>query len=108
MSDVIVYNITVQKGADYHIDFLTQEDDGTAISAEGLTVEAQLREYPESHEYLDFECTADETGIHLDLSAADTIKIGYTSGYYDVFLVEENSRDKFARGKAKIIPEVTR
>jgi len=108
MSDVIVYDITIQKGGDYEIDFLTQEDDGTDISASGLTVVAQLREFPECNDYLSFTGTADGTGIHLSMGHDLTVTIGYTRGYYDVFLVDGSAREKFARGRAKIIPEATR
>lgn len=108
MSEAIIYNITIQKRGDYHIDFLTEEDDGTPIDVSGITVESHLREFPESNEYLPFTGTADETGIHLDMPHAVTAKIGYTRGYYDVFVSENGSREKFAIGIAKIIPEVTR
>lgn len=108
MNEIVIYDITIHKGSDYHIDFLTEDDDGTPISVEDFTVEAHLREYPESNEYLEFTGTADETGIHLDMSHSDTAKIGYTRGYYDIFLLDSDSREKFARGKAIIIPEVTR
>ena len=108
MSDVIEYNITIHKGSDYTIDFLTEEDDGTAIDVSGFTAEAQLREYPESNEYLDFTCTADATGFHLAMGHEDSAKIGYTRGYYDLFLSADGNRDKFAQGKATVIPEVSR
>ena len=108
MKDVIVYDITIHRGADYHIDFLTEEDDGTAISVTGMTAEAHLREFPESNEYQAFTCTADGTGFHLDMGHADTLKIGYTRGYYDLFILENGDREKFARGRARIIPEGTR
>ena len=108
MNEAIVYDITIQKKGDYHIDFLTEEDDGTPIDVSGYTVESHLREFPESNEYLEFTGIADETGIHLDMAHSDTAKIGYTRGYYDVFVSENGNREKFAMGRARIIPEVTR
>lgn len=107
--NVIVYDIMIHAGADYTIDFETFEDDDTSINVEDFSVVAQLREYPEAPDKIEFTCDADETGFHLSLSNSDTAKIPYTQGYYDMFVQNGTSlRSKFAQGKAYIIPGVTR
>lgn len=108
MKDIIEHNLTIQAGSDYTIDFLTQEDDGTPIDMAWAEAEAQLREKADHHNALPFECSADGTGIHLVMSHEVTEEIDYTRGEYDVFLLYDGTRTKFARGIANIIPGVTR
>lgn len=109
MTEAIIYDITIDAGADYQIDFFYEDDDGTVISAEGWTCEAQLREYPESDEYQTFSCSADEDGFHLTIGHSISQNIGYTKGCYDVFIIDpDGERTKLSKGRAFILPRTTR
>ena len=109
MSEPIRYNITIFTRADYQIDFETTEDDDTPVSMEGWSAEAQLREFPEARDYIEFTAYADSTGFHMTMDKELTAKIPYTRGTYDLFIIDpDDTRSKLAYGKAIIIPEVTR
>ena len=106
--EVIQYDITINCGSDYAIDFETLEDDDSYINVESFSVESQLREFAESDDKISFTCTADGTGFHLSMPHDTTAKIPYTQGEYDVFIIKDGHRTKFAEGRANIITEVTR
>ena len=110
MREPIIFDITIKAGANYAVDFVYEEDDGTPVSVEGWTAEAQLREFPEARDKHDFVCTADADGFHLTMSHDETSKIGYTRGVYDVFIIAPDSsvRERLIQGRAMIIPEATR
>ena len=105
----IKYDITIQAGSDYAIDFSYEEDDGTVIPVTGWGVEAHLREFPESNDNHVFAGTADAYGFHVTMDHTETSKISYTLGAYDVFIIPPcGGREKLIYGKAHIIPEVAR
>lgn len=109
-TDEIIYNITINSGEDYYIDFSYTDDNETPVSMRGWLVESQLREFAESHDGTDFYCTSDETGVHLFLSHTQTGALGYTHGKYDVFITDpdNNIRVKLVSGEALIMPRSTR
>ena len=109
MNEAVRFDITINPGADYAIDFQPIEDDETPISVSGWSADAQLREFPESMDHIDFTCTSDSTGFHLTLSKDETAKIPYTRGYYDVFITDpDNGRTRLVHGRAIVRPRATR
>lgn len=110
MNETIRFDITIDCGADYETDFqFTEDDENTLIDMTGWSVEAQLREFPESRDCLDFTCSADTDGFHISMSGTDTAQIGYTLGFYDVFITDPyGNRTKLVKGRAFITPRTTR
>ena len=109
MSEAIKFDISINTATDYTIDFSPTEDDETPIDMTGWTAEAQLRQYPEAIDYLDFVCTADENGFHMSMDHDTTALITYSRGHYDLFITDpDNRREKLAMGRAYIYPRTTR
>ena len=110
MNNVIEHDIEIDCGADYQMDLEFRNDNDDLISMTGWTVEAQLRDFAQAAEAIDFTCTANSSGITLTLPHTKTSGIGYIRGNYDVFLTDpDNScRSKLMQGTAVIVPEVTR
>ena len=110
INEQILYNISVEPGADYDIDYIYAEDDETPVDMSGWVIESQLREFPEAKDYFSFSTSADENGIHLHMPYTTTLKIPYTRGYYDVFMTDpdHNTRVKLISGRAFITPRATR
>lgn len=106
----ILYNITIYHGEDYQLDLQLIGDNEEPVSFTGWTVEATLREFPESHDGVEFYTLATRDGISLMLSKTQTERLGYTQGKYDVFVTDQNRnrRVKFIAGKAEIIHSSTR
>ena len=107
---VPVYDITIKAGADYTIDFTYAEDDETPIDLTGWTAEAQLRETDTAPDAVDFSCSVDSAGVHLELDHDETAALRYAVGCYDVFITDPGgtSRTPLIRGQALIVPGVTR
>ncbi len=108
--DGILYNITINAGEDYYLDFAYTDDNEVPVSMSGWTVESTLREFAQSYDGVDFYCKSDNKGVHLFLSHKQTGLIGYTHGKYDVFVTDpdNNIRVKLVSGEALIIPRSTR
>lgn len=106
----ILYNITVYHGEDYQLDLQLIGDNEEPVSFVGWTVEATLREFPESHDGVDFYSLSNHDGISLMLSKTQTESIGYSQGKYDVFVtdLDRNRRVKLLSGQAEIIHSSTR
>lgn len=104
------YDLTINAGADYSIDFIYTDDDEVPVDVTGWTVEAQLRPFTEDSTHIDFVCTADTDGFHLALASGTTSEITYTSGVYDVFVTDpdDDYRTKLISGSANISLAVTR
>ena len=110
MKETLKYDLTIHVGADYKVLFAYQEDDGTPIDVSDWTAVAQLREYPESDDFIAFTCTSYQEGFLLELSAEKTSQITYTRGVYDVFVTDPDDycRFKLVQGRVRIVPNVTR
>lgn len=109
MRETLIYDITVKAGSDYAIDFDYTDDDETSVDVTGWTVEAQIREYPESSYAVDFTGSADEDGFHLTMDAGTTGLLRFMRGVYDVFITDGTGiRSKLIEGHVTVIPEVTR
>lgn len=111
MNKVPEYEITIHAGVDYAIDFAYEDDNDNVVSAEGWTIEAQLRDYKEAANAFEFECSSDEEGFHLRMDRETTGQINFKNGVYDVFITTPDGsiRDKLIMGTALIYtPEVTR
>ena len=105
MNETILYNITINAGRNYFLEFLTDDFDFT-----GWTVEATMREYAEHPKGINFLCSVRGGKIILQLSASQTRFVGWHHGEYDVFLVtpDNNLRIKLARGRVTVRPETAR
>ena len=104
-------NLTIESGADFILNFTITDEDEAVVDLTGSTVRSQIREFPESNEYMPFTCIHNSEGgmVTLSMSGADTAKIGYTRGVYDVFIQYANDAiEKILQGDVHIIPAVTR
>lgn len=110
MQERNTYNITIFSGADYRLDLTLTEDDGEIIDLTNLTLEAQLREYPEDNDYLTFTITEDNNVFSMTMPKVETEKISFTQGYYDIFITNTTTeiRSPLISGKANIISQVSR
>lgn len=109
--DILRYEITIHPDEDYAMDIIYADDDGVPVDLTGWTVEAQLREFPESQDYLAFACTADSEKISLTMAHDLTAGISYSYGYYDVFITSpepESIKTRLIGGRAYILPRSTR
>ena len=104
------YNITIFSGADYQLDLTLREDDDTIIDLSNLTLDAQLREFPEAHDYFDFTVSKDNNVFTLSLDKETTQNLPYTQGVYDIFITNTTTeiRSPLLSGKAIIISQVSR
>lgn len=111
MTDPIVYNITIHPGEDYQMDIVYADDDGTPVDMSGWGITAQLREFPEASDYIDFACQAESEKMTIAMSNQLTRSISYTFGYYDIFITSpapEYVKTRLIGGKALIVPRITR
>ena len=110
MAEHIIYNLNIYSGADYKLDLTLTEDDGTVIDLANMTAEAQLREYPEAKDHIDFTVTKASNVFTVSMPKEETGKIPYTQGYYDVFVYNTSTeiRSCLISGKVSIISQVTR
>lgn len=123
----LIFNEILTDGTGSEVDadnelYLPAEEDWTIIGdtlvyigAEeiivgGWRIEAQLREFPESDDYFDFDVWMDQDGYHLVMANDITRLIPFTQGVYDVFVenVETGVRSKLLYGNANIIRRTTR
>ncbi len=104
MSEAIVFNITIDAGEDYILEIEYEDNDNNVIDMRGWYVEAQLREFAEDCEAIDFVGIAGVSGVQLQLSHEQTEMIGYSHGKWDVFIIDpdHNTRVQMARGDAYI------
>lgn len=104
------FDIEIECGADYYLQVYLKDEFELPVDLTDATVTAHLREFPESRDHIPFNVTHyGENGvINISMSHANTAKIGYTRGVYDVFVETESSRDRVLWGKVAIFPSVTK
>ena len=110
MAEENKYNITIETGADFVLPFLW-ETNGIPKDLTGTRIEAQLREYPEAVDVIDFTCSHNGEGgtITITLPNEVTKAIAYTYGVYDVFVVyPDGTKKRPLRGDVKIQHYVTK
>lgn len=103
-------DIYVECGADVELNLTLYDGDRNPIDLTNATVIAQLREFPESKDALNFTCTHNGSGaeVQLKLSHEQTNHIGYSAGVYDVFVIySDDTVEKIMYGDAQIIHAVT-
>ena len=84
-------------------------DGETIFGSSNWNLTAQLREFPQSFDYFDFEFDLDADGIHMRMPKEVTELITYIRGSYDVFITDSAGiRTKLIMGTVRIIPQVTR
>ena len=104
-------NIIMEQGASFWMSFTVRDDDDNLVSLVGTTVVAQLREYAEASDYIQFTATHNGSGgrVTITMPHEETANIPYTSGVYDVFIYYANgTRDKCIEGDVTITPAVTK
>ena len=104
-------DITIECGATFNMYFTVRDDSNSLVDLTGSTVEAQLREYAEANDYLEFTATHNGAGgrVTITMPFEDTAAIPYTAGVYDVFITDtDNDRQKYLTGNVTIIPSVTK
>lgn len=104
------YDIQIECGADYNSQIILKDPSESPVDLSNAVVTAQLREFPESRDYIPFIATHyGESGIiNLHIPHRVTEHIGYTRGVYDVFVETETSKDRVMWGKVLICPSVTK
>ena len=105
------YDINIESGADFFHQFRLRDDEENLVDLTGATVTAQLREYSEAQDYFLFTATHNGEGgtVFLTMPHESTAAIGYTAGYYDVFVdYPDETREKVLWGQVVISPAVTR
>lgn len=127
MKQFYVYSITIKAGVDYAVDFIYAQDNNEPVDMTGWGVAAELREFDEMYTTdvpktisgrkdahvtgaIPFECSADETGIHLKMDQAVTSTIHWRQGFYDVFITNPDGtiRQPLVSGRAYIIPRTSK
>lgn len=80
------HDLLIFTGADFSLTFTLTDGEGIIQSLVGKTIQAQLREAPQSADYLDFTCTHTGAGgtITISLTHEQTANISYTKGVYDI------------------------
>ena len=104
-------NIMMECGADFTMSIIIRDDSDSLVDLTGYTVEAQLREFPEAEDYLQFTATHNNSGgkITITMAHEDTASIAYTSGVYDVYITDPyNVREKVIEGNVTVAPAVTK
>lgn len=104
-------DITIEAGADFQMLFIVRDESGNLVNLTGSTVEAQLREYAEASDYLQFTATHNGSGgkVSISMPHEDTAVIPYTAGVYDVYITDTNNiREKYLTGDVTVIPSVTK
>ena len=105
------HNINIEKFADFSLTFTLTDSAGEAIDLTGATITAAIREFPESSDYTEFNIeTGDTSGvITISMTNETTTEIGWTYGYYDVFVTfADGIVWRVLWGRVNVIPAVTR
>lgn len=104
-------NILMECGADFTMGIVIRDDSNSLVDLTGYTVTAQLREYAEAQDYFEFTATHNNAGgrITISMPHEDTAQISYTSGVYDVFIIDTNNiSEKVVKGEVTVDPNVTK
>ena len=97
-----VYNITLQRRADYYVRLQFKDSTGTAIDLTGWTVEAQSWDENRNKKYVDFavaytDRTAGTVSISLTDAQTETLPV---LSYYDVLLTNVSGvKEYYLEGK---------
>ena len=80
------YDIDLNCGEDFALTFTLRDDNGQVIDLTGATVDACLKEFSESVDYIPFVATHNSAGgkVTLVMNHETTEHVGYTYGVYDV------------------------
>ena len=104
-----MFNLIIHQGADFNLPIALMDENGDAVDLTGATVEAQVREFPESKDYHDFQYSIEGNRIELSMPHEDTSKICFSYGAYDVMINYPNgNREKVLWGNVDVIQEVSR
>lgn len=108
-------DLTIEQGATFNLEFLYQDENGTAINLTGMTARMQLRRTYNSPDSL-LSMTTENARITLggvtgsivfNVSATDTTLLT-GSGVYDLELINGSVVNRILEGSYKICLEVTR
>lgn len=86
-------DLLVQRGSTYRKLFQLQQKDGTPVELLGCSIRAKLRKSYESSIELNFQAAiydAVNGKCSIELTAAETEQIGFTTGVYDVEIIFTN------------------
>ena len=111
MAEENKYNILIESGADFVLPFTWYDNNGSPYDLTGATVEAQLREFPEAVDALDFVCSHNGTGgrITISMPHESTAQIPFSYGAYDVFVnLPEGGRKRPLHGEVTVQDYVTK
>lgn len=104
-------NINIEKFSDFSMTFTLTDSAGQAIDLTGANVSAKIREFPESIDYFEFTADWGDTSgeITLTMEHETTAEIGWSYGYYDVFVTFADGKVwRVLWGRVCVIPAVTR
>ena len=104
------YDIEIECGADFALSFVIRDDGGSLVNLADAVITAQLREYAEAQDYIDFTAVHNSAGgkITLTMAHEDTANISYTQGVYDVFVTLDGTTEKVVYGDVTVYPNVTK
>lgn len=103
--------INIKKSAVFSFSSELRNPDGTDRDLSGMTITAQLREFAEAEDAVDFTVTVTGNIVTLSLTAVQTAGITYKAGVYDVFIEDDedpDDRQPLWQGTANIYTDVTR
>lgn len=102
--------INIKKGGKFSFSAKLKNDDGTPMELTGKVISAQLREFAEAPDAIDFTVTVSGNSVTLSLNAVQTGQITYKAGVYDIFIEAEDPEDRqpLWEGSANIYTDVTR
>jgi hypothetical protein len=105
------HDITIVQGATFKITVSAKDAANNNVLALATSAAAQLRELPESSTVLaDFDCdlTANNAGITVSLTPAQTANLSIRRMYWDLKVVWPDREEYLLEGKAILNTTVTR
>ena len=113
-----VYNITIEQGADFSLQFTWKDENGTPVDLSAYSARMQIRETFDSDEYLVSLTSAVGGGLTLggsngtvliDISSSVTATLANQDAVYDIeMLSASNYVTRLMQGTVYVSREVTR
>lgn len=113
----VVFNTTIDQGADWYINFIYKQPDGTPVNITGCTAALQIRTSPLAKTYvlnLDTDSgiviTGNEGLLECHATAEQTAQIVNGRYAYDIEITFPITGvvTRLAQGTVEVIPQVTR
>lgn len=102
------YALTIPGGTDWTASWDVTDSAGVPLTVDGWTAQAQIREVDGGFLLAALAPTATGTQVTVNLTAATTAAWTFTTGVYDVHLIDPSGHvTRIASGQVFVSPEVT-